>query len=172
MSAVTETAEETRVADLGPAMLKLTPKQRKFVLALFEAPRSHGEGTFAAEMAGYQAKSRDVLGVIASQLKADPKIQAAIAETSRLYLTALGPAAVRSARRVLNNPKHRDHGRVLGIVFDRVSPVQSTALVKVEHEAAPSMRATAEVLERIMQLAARAKVPPMIDVTPTPEKAL
>jgi hypothetical protein len=30
------------VADLGPAMAALTEKQRAFVLALFDAPKSHG----------------------------------------------------------------------------------------------------------------------------------
>jgi hypothetical protein len=158
-------------ADYGPAMLALNEKQRRYVCALFHAPKKYGSGVFAVKAAGYGTPTsrRQTLAQLAYQLNTDPKVQAAIAEVSQQHLILLGPDAVRALRKLLDNPAHRDHGRALGIVMDRVSPVQSTAVVKVEHEAAPSMRATAEIFERIMTLAARANVPPMIDVTP--EKA-
>lgn len=158
-------------AKMGPAMAALSDKQRRFVVALFEAPKSHGSLTFAARRAGYgnENSSRQSLSQMAHQLSGDPKIQAAIAEVSQQYITVLGPHAVRALKNVLSNPAHRDHGRALGIVMDRVAPQNSTHTVKVEHEAAPSMQLTAKVFERIMELSARAKVPAMIDVTP--EKA-
>lgn len=159
--------------DYGAAMQALTEKQRQYVRALFHAPKTHGSGVFAVKSAGYgtATSSRKSLAQLAYQLNNDPKIQAAIAEASQQYLTALGPVAVRALKRVLDKPDHRDFGRAIGIVMDRVAPPQSTHKLTVEHEAAPSMRRTADVFSRIMELAARAKVPPMIDVTPKDKAA-
>lgn len=163
----------TSDAQLGPAMAALNERQRKFVLALFEAPRTHGSLIFAARAAGYgtPTSSRFSLSSMAHSLSNDPKIQAAIAETSQSYLGTLGPHAVRALKKLLSNPKHRDHGRALSIVMDRVAPTQSTAVVKVEHEAGPGMRATAEVLARIAKIAAQIgidaeRLPPLIDANP------
>jgi phage terminase small subunit len=141
----------------GPAMAALTAKQRRYVLALFEAPRSHGALTFAARAAGYgkATSSRQSLSQMAHQLNGDPRIQAAIAEVSRQFLTALGPHAVRALKKILDNPAHRDHGRALGIVMDRVSPVQSTAVVEVKGEVKLSAAAAERVMERINELAAK-----------------
>jgi phage terminase small subunit len=154
---------------VGPAFSALTEKQKRFVLGLFDAPRTHGSLTFAAKQAGYQASSQASLHSIAHQLGSDPRIEAAIAEVSRQYLVTLGPRAVAAMRRVLDDDKHREFGRVVGLVMDRVSPTSSTHTVKVEHEVGPSMRAVANVTARILELAERAGVPAMIDVTP--EKA-
>jgi D-arabinose 1-dehydrogenase-like Zn-dependent alcohol dehydrogenase len=164
-------ANDIGTGGYGPAMQALTEKQRRYVVALFSAPKSHGALTFAARRAGYgtPTSSRQSLSQMAHALNADPKVQAAIAEASQQYITVLGPHAVRALKKVLDNPGHRDFGRALGLVVDRVSPVQSTAIVKVEHEAVPSLQLTAKVFERIMQLAAQANVAPMIDVSP--EKA-
>ena len=58
------------------------------------------------------------------------------------------------------------------MILDRVHPAETTHFVKVQHDSTPALRATADVLERIAQLAASvgldvAKMPPLIDVTPT-----
>nr|WP_249817286.1 hypothetical protein [Bradyrhizobium sp. 179] len=111
--------------------------------------------TFAAKAAGYQASSQASLHSIAHQLGSDPKVEAAVAEISRQYLVTLGPRAVRAMRKVLDNDKHKDFGRVLGLIMDRVSPVQSTALVKVEGEVTVSSADTARVMERIEELSTR-----------------
>jgi phage terminase small subunit len=139
----------------GPAMAVLTEKQRCYVIALFEAPKTHGALTFAAKRAGYgtPTSSRQSLSQMAHALNADPKIQAAIAEVSQQFITVLGPHAVRALKKVLDNPSHRDFGRALGIVTDRVAPVQSTAVVKLEGEVRLSTGDTAHILERIEQLA-------------------
>jgi phage terminase small subunit len=147
------TSARDHIADLGPAMLLLTEKQRKFVLALFEAPKKYGRGVFAAERAGYETSSRDNLSVIASQLNSDPKVQAAIAEVSQQRLTVLGPLAVYAIEKLLENPKHRDHGRALGMVMDRVAPALTTSVVKVEGRVELSAGEAAHVLERIEELA-------------------
>jgi hypothetical protein len=164
------TAAQERIADVGPAMQKLTEKQQRYVHALFEAPKTHGSGVFAVKMAGYgkATSSRASLAQLAYQLNSDPKIQAGVAEVSQQHLTVLGPVAVRALKRVLDNPGHRDHGRALGIVMDRVAPQNSTHTVKVEHDASPALIATAAVLARINELARRAgidpaKMPALID---------
>lgn len=141
----------------GPAMLALTEKQRRYVHALFEAPKTHGSGVFAIKMAGYgtATSSRQSLAQLAYQLNGDPKIQAAIAEVSQQHLTVLGPVAVRAAKRVLGNPSHRDFGRVLGIVMDRVAPQNSTHTVKVEGEVKITAAEAARVMDRIEELCSR-----------------
>jgi phage terminase small subunit len=148
-------AAQEHIADLGPAMQVLTEKQRRYVLALFEAPKKYGRGVFAAERAGYQAASRGNLSVIASQLSADPKVQAAITEVSQARLTILGPTAVDALEKLLENPKHRDHGRALGMVMDRVAPALTTSVVKVEGEVKVSAGDAAVVLARIEELSRR-----------------
>jgi phage terminase small subunit len=138
-------------------MLALTDKQRRYVIALFEAPKSHGSLTFAARRAGYgtPTSSRNSLSQMAHNLNNDAKVQAAIAEVSQQYITVLGPHAVRALKKLLDDPAHRDHGRALGIVMDRVAPQQSTLAVKVEGEVKVSAGEAARVLERIEELAKR-----------------
>jgi phage terminase small subunit len=137
---------------VGPAMQALNERQRRYVHALFEAPRSYGSGVFAAKAAGYSDSSRQVLASQAHQLNADPKVQAAIAEVSQQHLTTLGPPAVRAMKRVLNTPNHRDFGRVIGIVMDRVAPAQSTHTLEVKGEVRLSAGETAKVMDRIEEL--------------------
>lgn len=146
------TAVASDMHELGPAMRPLTLKQRRYVLALFEAPKKYGRGVFAAERAGYAASSRGNLSVIASQLSADPRVQAAIAEVSQQRLTILGPLAVHALEKLLENPKHRDHGRALGMVMDRVAPALQTSVVKVEGEVKLNAGDVAHVMERIEEL--------------------
>jgi phage terminase small subunit len=160
------------IADVsyGPAMSALNDRQRAFVAAFFEAPRKHGAASFAARAAGYGSPTSSVQSIasIASRLCSDEKIQRAIQEESRKYVTTLGPMAVRALKNLLGTPKHKDHGRAVGILMDRIAPVESTHTVKVTHDASPGLKATAEVLARIAQLAAQAGIDPsrLIDVTP------
>lgn len=148
---------EAGEVELGPAMAALTEKQRRFVTALFEAPKSHGAGVFAARAAGYgtSTSSRQSIAQMAYSLMHDPKVEAAVAEVSKQHLTVLGPHAVRALRRVLDNPGHRDHGRALGIIFDRVAPQQSTHTMNVNVNATPSAEKVAASIERIAELAAK-----------------
>lgn len=141
----------------GPALAALNERQKRFVHALFLAPKSHGSRTFAAKAAGYgtPTSSRKSLSQIGHQLSTDPKIQAAISEVSATYLTTLGPPAVRALRRLIDDPKHKDHGRALGIIMDRVAPANSTHTVKVEGEVKVSAVEAARVMDRIDELTAK-----------------
>jgi hypothetical protein len=58
----------------------------------------------------------------------------AIEECCRLVLRGLGPVAVRSAKAILQNPKHPFHGRMIETVLDRTGFIARTEhKVTVEH---------------------------------------
>jgi phage terminase small subunit len=147
-------------ATFGPAMSLLTDKQKRYVLALFNAPKSHGSLTFAARAAGYGTPTTTKQGFysMGHAINSDPKVQDAIREVSAQYITLMGPHAVRALKKILDNPGHRDHGRALGIVMDRVSPQGTTHTVKVEGEVKLSARETEHVLARIEELARKFSV--------------
>ena len=151
------TATNDESMEFGPAMRALTEQQRRFVLAMYEAPNFKRSGVFAATKAGYgtASSSRQTIAQMAYQLKCDPKIQAAIVEVAAQFFNTLGPLAVSGALKVLSDTKHREYGRVLGLVMDRVAPVTATSVVKVEGEVKLTAAETANVLDRIEELAAR-----------------
>lgn len=161
-------------ASYGPAMAVLNDKQRLFVRGLFELPGGkHGAATRSARAAGYGSptSSAGSFASIASRLCSDPKIQEAIQEETRKYVTTFGPHAVRALKNLLGTPAHKDHGRAVGILMDRIAPIESTHTVKVQHDATPALVATAAVMARINELAVRAgidpaKMPALIDARP------
>ena len=160
-------------ASYGPAMAAINEKQRLFVRALFESPKKHGAATFAARAAGYGSptSSAQSFASIASRLCSDPKVQDAIQEESRKYVTVMGPLAVRALKNLLGTAGHKDHGRAVGILMDRIAPIELTHTVKVQHDATPALVATAAVMARINELALRAgidpaKMPALIDARP------
>ena len=71
----------------GPAMARLNERQKKFVRALFEAPKNYGSHAFAARAAGYgtATSSNRSIASIAYEISCDPKVQLAIAEMSRQH---------------------------------------------------------------------------------------
>ena len=73
------------IDELGPAMLALTDKQRRFVLAYVEFPQA--TGTALAQMAGYKQKvGSRIWAKTASKMLRDPGIIAAIHEVlSKTY---------------------------------------------------------------------------------------
>src|SRR5665213_2752583 len=120
--------------EFGPMMAALpTDKMRSFVVGLFLAPRKRGRLIYAAKTAGYgtDTSSNKSIGVMASRLMADERVQAAILEESQKRLRGLAPDAVQAIERLVNNPDHRDHGRALGMILERADPVISTHNVKV-----------------------------------------
>ena len=112
----------------GPAMSLLNEKQRLFVRGLFELPGAkYGSATRSARAAGYgtATSSAQSFASIASRLCSTPAIQDAIQEESRKYVTTMGPLAVRALKNLLNDKAHRDHGRALGLVIERVAPIET-----------------------------------------------
>jgi hypothetical protein len=151
----------------GPKMLALpNDRWRNFVMALFDqAAPAKGDGLFlyAARKVGIgtPTSTANSLSVQADRICYDARTQKAIAEYSIAAVRAgLAPDVVRGIRNVVNDPKHRDHGRVLMGVYDRLDPAQTLHTVKVEDHRPPSPEITAKVLERIDELARRAGLLP------------
>jgi hypothetical protein len=156
----------------GPAMLALpTDRHRAFVRALYTVRPGHGARVKAAKLAGFgcPTSSPQSMATIASRLSHDERVLAAIREEDEKYIRSSAPRAIGALSRMIENPGHKDHARGIAMVLDRVHPVES--VINVKHDATPAFKATAEVLARIAELAARAgidisKMPPMIDATP------
>jgi hypothetical protein len=154
-------------AEDGPEMKALpSDRHRAFVRALYQVKPGHGMYVRAAKLAGFGSpdSTPQSMATIASRLKSDERVMRAISEEDQKHIRGAAPRALRALDRLIDTPTHKDHARGIAMVLDRAHPLETT--VKVEHEAMPSMRAVADVTLRILELAARAGVPAMIDVTP------
>jgi hypothetical protein len=116
------------------------------------------------------------MATIASRLSHDERVLAAIREEDEKHIRSSAPRAIAALSRLIETPSAKDHVRGIALVLDRTHPAES--VINVKHDATPALRATADVLARIAQLALRAgiditRMPPMIDVTPVskPERA-
>jgi hypothetical protein len=157
----------------GPAMLALpTDRHRAFVRALYQVKPGHGANVKAAKLAGWgqPLSSPQSMATIASRLAHDERVLAAIREEDEKRIRSSAPRAISALSALVENPKHKDHARGIAMVLDRVHPVETTHHVKVEHDATPSFKETAQVMERIAELAAKFSVklpaPLLIDAQP------
>jgi hypothetical protein len=150
-------------AAFGPKMTALpTDRHRMFVLSLYEIPRGYGAHVKAAKMAGFgtATTSAKSWSVIASRLAHDDKILEAMREEDERRIRASAPRAIRALAHLIEDPDHKDHARGIGMVLERVHPVETTHTVKVEHQGRIVV-ATAEVMARISMLATRAGLDPL-----------
>jgi hypothetical protein len=153
----------------GPKMKALpTDRHRAFVRALYTVKPGHGANVKAAKLAGFGtlASTPQSMATIASRLAHDERVIEAIAEENEKYIRSSAPRAVRALSALIENPNAKDHARGIAMVLDRTNPVELAIKHKHEHEASASLLSAAEVFNRIMELASRAGLPPMIDVTP------
>ena len=126
---------------------------------------------YAARKAGYGNRegtsTNEALGVIGARLVQDESVHDAIAEFSRGLVRAISPEAIRAVRSLIRNPKAKDHARAVGMILDRIAPVETTHRLKVEQTwQPPTLEATQAVLQRIAELAAAAgmsKLPAPVD---------
>jgi hypothetical protein len=142
----------------GPAMLALpTDRHRAFVRALYQVRPGHGANVKAAKLAGWgcPSSSAQSMATIASRLAHDERVLEAIREEDEKRIRSSAPRAISALSRLVENPKHKDHARGIAMVLDRIHPVETTHHVKVEHDATPNFKETAQVLERIAELAAK-----------------
>jgi len=156
---------------LGPAMAALNEKQREFVRQLYLQRPGFGVFARAARAAGYGTASSSAASIatIACRLKSSELILAGIAEEDKAHIRAVAPRAIHALERLIETPSDRDHMRAVATALERTNPIETTHHISVEHRAASSFKATAETIERIMLLAARAGVTMpsnIIDVTP------
>src|SRR5262245_31332771 len=131
-------------AEMGPAMLTLNERQRKFVCAVIELGRvGIVNNAKAAELAGYSANSRGALRVRAHELAHDTRIQAAMLEESQRTLSLAAsavatPVVIEIAMSKKFDP--RDRLRACEMLFNRGGlPAQTEHKVTVEHHSNPKM---------------------------------
>src|ERR1700746_726541 len=81
---------EIDVSRLGPAMMALTPKQRRFVLELRYGPAGYGSEVRAARAAGYgtPTSTDNAMKVLAHQAQHHPKVQEALKEVGGKIIRA------------------------------------------------------------------------------------
>lgn len=164
---------EARDAKLGPKMQALNERQRNFVIALFIVKPGHGSAVRAARSAGFgtEKSSNQTMASIASRLMHDDRIIEATREHGEKFLKATVPAALRALEKLILTPAHKDHGRAVAAVVDRLYPLETQHNLKVEHTAGPGFQETTEVLARIAALAEKFRVslpaPTVIDVIPS-----
>jgi hypothetical protein len=145
----------------GPMMKALpTDRHRAFIRALYQVKPGHGANVKAAKLAGWgqPLSSPASMATIASRLAHDERVLAAICEEDEKRIRSSAPRAISALSALVENPKHKDHARGIAMVLDRVHPVETTHHVKVEHDATPNFKETAQVLERIAELAAKFSV--------------
>src|SRR5580704_12315194 len=119
----------------GPCMAALNDKQRRFVLALYQVKPGHGAQVRAAKMAGYgkPTSTPETWAALASRLIHDEKVQAALHEHDQKVLRAAAPRALRALHGMVEDPEHRDHARAVGMVLDRVHPVETRIAIDHQH---------------------------------------
>ena len=149
----------------GPKMQALpSDRHRTFVRALYQVKPGHGANSKAARLAGFGTpnSSAQSIASIASRLAHDERVLEAIAEEDQKRIRASAPRAVSALSRLVEDPKHRDHARAIGMVLDRVHPAEMVSTVKVKHDVTEEFRDTAKVLKRIAELAEKfsVKLPP------------
>jgi hypothetical protein len=145
----------------GPAMAALgSDRHRAFVLALYQVPPGYGANVRAAKLSGFgtSTSSAKSWSVIASRLAHDEKILAALFEEDQKRIRASAPRAIRALQGLLEDSTHRDHGRAIGLVLERVHPAETTHMVKVQHDVTENFRDTAQVHARIAELTAKYRV--------------
>ena len=139
----------------GPAMKALpSDRHRAFVLALYQVKPGHGSHVAAAKLAGFgtSTSSPGSWSVIACRLAHDERIMAALHEEDKKRIRASAPRAIRALERLIEDPKHKDHARGIGMVLDRVHPQETVHRVEVKHEHTAKFD-TDELIDRLGKVA-------------------
>jgi phage terminase small subunit len=148
-------APEQSWGELGPAMRELSEMQRAFVRALVLEKPGYGAITRAARAAGYGKNSKPAtLSKFAHNLSRDERIIAAIAEESRKVIRVGYPEAVSALFNLVRDPTHKDHGRAVTALIDRLDPAVTRHSVDVVHRHEDPDRQALEELKALRQLGA------------------
>lgn len=131
-----EIATQSQEPRLGPAMRKLTERQRAFVLALRDAPPVRGGKIEAVRKAGY-AGDQASLRVTLHRLSHSPTIQAAIKEVALGMLSSEGVNVISTLLDIVYGEIAATAGERLkaaAMVLNRIGmPEQTEHKVVVEH---------------------------------------
>ena len=149
------TARDETWGELGPAMKALpNDRWRMFVeLYLLEKP-GHGAQTRAARRAGFGHPSTKPVNMarIASRLMSDDRIIAALSEEARKIVRSSAPEAARALINLVRDPAHKDHGRAIAAVMDRVDPITSRHEIDVTHRTVDPDQEAIEELRALRKL--------------------
>lgn len=139
---------------LGPAMRALPNDQwRVFCHELVTGKPGHGRYARAARAAGFGKESTPTnTAKIAWKIAHDDRMIAAITEESRKYLRGGHPEAVAALLAMIRDSKHRDHGRAVLSLLDRVDPIVSKQTVDVTHRIVDPDQEALEELRALRQL--------------------
>jgi hypothetical protein len=103
--------------------------------------------------AGYCANSTpSITAKFAWKLSRDPRILAAITEESRKVLFCAFPEGANALLNLVRDPSHKEHGRALGMLLDRVFPAESRHTVEVTHKVVDPDQEALEELRALRQL--------------------
>jgi hypothetical protein len=140
--------------ELGPAMRSLPNDQwRAFCHELVTGAPGHGRYARAARAAGMGKSSTPAnMAKIAWRMAHDDRMIAAITEESRKYLRGAHPEAVAALLNMIRDEKHRDHGRAVLSLLDRVDPIVSKQNIEVTHRIMDPDSEALEELQALRQL--------------------
>jgi hypothetical protein len=150
-------------SELGPAMLRLTEKQRRFVLELKLGPVGYGSEVRAARAAGYGKTSSDQsVKIMAHQVLHNPRVQDALREVGGKLIRAEAFQSIRNTVAIANDLAHKDCLKANLALMDRGGfAVETFHHITVE-KTTPDMVliASEQVLERIRLLTAKLGLAP------------
>ena len=121
--------------ELGPAMKALAnDQQRDFVYLYVHASPRKGNLVEAYRQAGYgQGSIPATQAKGAWQLSRDERVLAAIAEESKKILRVAFPEAANAMLNLVRSPDHRDHGRAVMALAERIYPAETKHNIEVVH---------------------------------------
>ena len=127
--------EDDDAPDYGPLMMALpNDRERNYIVGVLQGLT----GAAAAKAAGFGnsegTTSAESYARIAHRLNSRQRIAAAMQEQIAATIKSLGPAAVNAARQLLTNTTHKDHGRAVFAVIDKILPTETRSNVVVTHK--------------------------------------
>jgi hypothetical protein len=151
---------EPNEAKFGPKMQALNEKQRGFVIAMFTVRQGRGAAVRAARLAGWgqPLSSAASMATIGSRLMHNDAIIEALREYGEQFLKGAAPAALLALEKLILTPGHKGHERAISEIITRLYPAETQHVVKVQHDATPDFKETAQVYARIAELAAKFSV--------------
>jgi phage terminase small subunit len=103
---------------------------------MFDVPQNRRARINAARLAGYgtATSTNKSIAVIAARLADDEAIQLAIEEEGRRRFRTLAPIAHNALKKLLQNPKHRDHGKAVLSYIEHALPLEMRHQHLHQHE--------------------------------------
>jgi len=126
---------------------------RIFCLELVTGPGGHGKYTRAARVAGFGKGSTAAnIAKFAWTLAHDDRMIAAVAAECRKHLRGAHPEAVNALHNMIRDSTHRDHGRAVLSLLDRVDPIVGRQQIEVTHRIVDPDTEALEELRALRQL--------------------